>query len=215
MNWIIGLIRNIKIIPLVTGIATALLLISIYLNIGMRYKREINRLQFNLKVSNVGTTIWKNKFNDFVAEASASQMKLGEIIKSNNEEIQTLVTKSKQQGIKIKNLEYLVSIGSDFNMDSIVPIVLDTVHFTRDNYIYIDSISVGDFRLKRTQLINSLESHYNISYTPTLYLSISHYKDGNWKLRNIFHKRDIRYKATVSSSDNLLKPSNIQIIKAE
>jgi len=137
------------------------------------------------------------------------------ILATKDVQIQTMTEKARRQGLKIKDLEYLVSIGGDFNMDSIVPIVLDTVHFTRDNYIYIDSISVGDFRLKRTQAINSLESHYNINYTPTLYLSISHYKDGPWRVRNIFHKRDIRYRATITSSDNLLKPKELKIIKVD
>jgi hypothetical protein len=179
------------------------------------YKETIRRLEHNELVGNINTKIWTNKYGEVVAEGLAREMTNNEIINSKNKSINILTDKVKQQGIKIKNVEYQLSIALGLSIDTLIITKHDTI--IKDGKVIVnnvDNLTIGDFKLVRTQQVNTNNSHYEISYTPTLYISISHYKEGKWRLRNLFHKRDVRYKATITTSDSLLKPKEIIVIKA-
>lgn len=199
----------------VAGIVIIFIVIGIVMHFTAKYKTTIDRLEYNTKVSDTKLKVWTNKFGDVVVEKSALMLTQNEFRNSTNETINTLKSKLEANGVKIKKLEYALSVETDFNADSIVPIITDTLHTNDSVFIVqrLDSLTIGDFKLIRVELNNA--SHYNISYKPTLYIGISHYKDGKWRLRNLFHKRDIRYKVIISSSDKMLKPKDIQIIKID
>lgn len=175
------------------------------------YKDTIARLQGNIIANDIGMMQMINDYGDTITSMQITQLTKDELLTTNNIKINELTDKIKQQNVKIKNLEYALGIELGFESDTVVVISIDTV----DRLItqYVDSIFIGDFKLIRKQNINVLKSKYTISYTPTLYVAISHYKIGKWKLKNILHKRDIGYKVTVTSSDKMLKPKDITIVK--
>lgn len=171
----------------------------------------INRLNNNIKANEIGITYWKNKYGTIISTSMVKEVTTKELLKSKDSKVKELLDKVSKQSVKIKNLEYILNIETGLQIDTLTEIRIDTV----DRYItnYIDSLSIGDFHLKRIQQVGTLTSKYKIEYTPTLFVSVEHYKDGKWKLRNLFHRRDIRYKVNVNTSDNLLKPHEVTILK--
>jgi len=197
----------------ISGIVIILIIVGIVMYFTSKYRATIDRLEYNVKVNDTKVKVWTNKFGEVVAEKSALMLTQNEFKNSTNEKIETLKSKLKANDVKIKNLEYALSVEVGFDADSIVPIITDTLRINDSVFVVqrLDSLVIGDFKLTRYEINNT--SDYKITYKPTLYIAISHYKNGKWKLRNLFHRRDIRYKATVSSSDDMLKPKDIQIIK--
>jgi hypothetical protein len=208
--WIKWVLQNIKWLTLIVAIILLGMSIRTCTRIG-NYKDTISRLEGNVIARDIAMVQMVNDYGDTITSMQITELTKNELLNSNNIKINELTNKVKQQGVKIKNLEYQLGIELGFESDTVVVISIDTID--RTIVQYVDSIFIGDFKLIRKQDVDVLKSKYSITYTPILYISISHYKEGKWKLRNLFHKRDIRYKVSVSSSDNMLKPKDITIIK--
>lgn len=129
---------------------------------------------------------------------------------SSDAKIQKLLKTTKDQDIKLKNINYLLSIESGLQIDTTVITRVDTV--SELIIQRLDSLEIGSFKLRRIQL-NDFNPKYKISYTPTLTATIYDYKIGHWKLKNLFIKRPIGYKLNIVASDSLLKPTDVKIFK--
>ena len=172
----------------------------------------IATLNNNITVMGEHTKFRIDKQGKTIAERNALELTSEQLRNSSDSTIQVLNKNIANQGVKIKNLEYAISVKTGMRIDTTVITRIDSVD--RLHIQYIDTLNIGDFHLRRSQEVGHMESKYAITYTPTLYITIERYKEGSWRIRNLFHRRPIRYKTTINSSDKLLAPKEILIVKA-
>lgn len=170
------------------------------------------RMTNNFDIAKGQIIHWTNDSKQEVYAREALELKANELSNAADSSIQLLTKIIRQQGVKIKNLDYELSIESGLQIDTITNVRVDTVN--RIIQQYVDSIEIGDLHIKHLLFLKGAgyKGRFIASYTPTLYVSLSSYKD-KWKLMNLFHKRDVKYKCLVTTSDSLLKPKAIEVIK--
>jgi len=207
-------IKNNIVKILIVLLGVAILSIVLLNRRANKLRDDAERMSFNFSIANQQITRWRTVEGNYVARQEALELKAKELEKVKDSSIIALHNIIKKQGVKVKNLEYELSIESGLQIDTIVEVKVDTI----DRYIrqMIDSIEIGDLKLRHMLFLKGDKYYgkFTASYTPTLYVGISTYKDA-WRFKNIFHRRDVKYQCIVTTSDSLLKPKSMQIIKLD
>ena len=188
-----------------------LLLIGIGIN---RYKNILrlnDKFAQNIEADSHNSDLWRNNYGQLVISSNAKLLTLKEAKTTSDSIVTKLLNENTRLGNKLSRTEYLLGLQTNMNIDTIVKVTTITINDTL--FKYIDSLKISSFELTRVQLSNSDTASYHIEYHPKIYLSINWYKLGKWKLKNICKPRLRVYKVDMKVNDDILKPSQLDVIK--
>jgi hypothetical protein len=176
-------------------------------------RKEIKRGKSNTSYLLSSVEQWKNINGNYVATAKQQVFTIKQLKHSTNVEINKLLADNKSLGNKLRKTEALIGIDSELSIDTVVQTV---IHFVNDTtFIEIDSLQIESLRIVRNKIVGDDLAKYSIRYNPVLTVVIEDYKEGRWKIRNIWSWRPKLYKIDVMSSDSILKPRNVTYLKID
>jgi len=168
--------------------------------------------QSNYVAVDKGTTLFTTKLGNLAATVNALQLSNEQLTTSNNKRIQELVNANNDMGNKIKTTNTLIS-GLGSKVDSFkVKVYHDTTILNR-KYKDYEKYVTKNLNLTRMLLLNSDTATYLYDYHNRLFASISTFKVGNWKLINLFVKRKVDSKLTITSDDKNYKIDSLILIQ--
>lgn len=181
----------------------------------------VGSLQRSAKINNLkeqtiqsykhNSVLWKDKNNKLTITSAIQFHTIQSLKKTTDSTILSLINKNKAIGNKLKHTEYLLNVQLGVNIDTVTKV--QYFYVTDTTYVEIDSLQIQTLTIKRFKNSNSDIARYSIKYNPELFISINHYKEGNWKLKNLFVKRPIIYKVDLQTNDSILKPRNLTVVK--
>lgn len=204
-------------------IAILLLCIITIIFISRLYiKEKHNRIRINNNLESyqevTKTTI--NSLGNTVAERNVMYYKTKEINRSQAIEIQDLKEQLQQNNIKLNRTSDLYRTQLEINKNLTSTVYYDTIYTFFDdstqfqtNVFERDTARIQTLTIIREFNLLSDKADYKVSYNPILYTAVDKYKEGDWKLKNLFVWRDWQYKVNVWSNDSILKPTDIIYIK--
>jgi len=211
MKKILGFLISKRVDILITVIVLLMLSYPVLIINNRNKAKTITSLKQTVASQTLHNHLWRNNFNELVLTSAVSFKSLKELKKSSDSTIKKLVNNNSRLNNKLKNTEYLLDIALGMKVDTNV--VVQKVYINDTLYKEIDSLQIASFTLVRLKYSNELTAKYEITYKPELFISINHYKDGKWRLRNLFVKRDVIYKVDVKANDDILQPASLTVVK--
>ena len=208
LDWLFG-----SVIDTIITIVVILLFVGIATFVIKRYSKIQDSLRRDIASLTVNSELWRTKYNDLVITSAVKVQSISEAKNTSDSTIKKLVTENTKLGNKLKRTEYLLGLQMGIDIDTIV--TTKTVYLNDTTFIEIDSLQINTLKIIRNKLSSNDTAKYHIEYKPELFVSINWYKDGKWRLRNIFIPRTRIYKVDVKANDDILKPSKLTVIKIE
>lgn len=195
--------------PLVIRIGLVLTIILLAFKL-YNSNQEIKRQLGNYNAQVYATQFWQTKNGENVARTALINLTSRELKYTKDKEIVELKTVAKNAGIKIRKLEYMLSIKADtvFIIDSI-PVEKVLIN---DRWVYIDTLNIGDLHIKRVQDVELMTAKYEVKYNPTIYVYVSWSKEDKWRLKNLFVPRTKTYFVDVITKDKLLNVTGVKAV---
>lgn len=166
-----------------------------------KYLKE--RMENNWVSEMRNTWHWKTKYGNEVASSIAQMQTKEEIINSKDKEIKKLTETAGKLGIRIKDLQYMLSINFDTIIDTVVKTSVVSIP-GEPQVKYYDTLYIGNSAIYHTFNLNDSTSHYRMEMAGTLYVYYEPgKKEGKWKIKNIFVARK-RLPVISATSDNPL-----------
>lgn len=189
------------------GISTKLLYNKVELLTYLKNKMENNWIS---EVRN--TWHWKTKYGNEVASSIAQIQTKDEIINSKDIEIKKLTENAKKLGIKIKDLQYMLSINFDTIIDTVVHTHIVSVPGETE-VRYYDTLYIGNSAIYHMFDMNDSTSHYRMEMAGTLYVYYEPgKKEGKWKIKNIFVARKRLPIISVTSDNPLINLKGVKMV---
>ena len=168
--------------------------------------------QSNYVAVDNGTKTFTTKLGNLAATVNALQLSNEQLASSNNKHIQELVNANTDMGNKIKTTNTLIA-GYGKIIDNFTTHVIHDTIIAGKKYKDFESYTTKNLNLTRMLLLNSDSAKYLYDYHNRLFASISTFKVGNWKLINLFVKRKVDSKLTITSDDKLYKIDSLILIQ--
>ena len=178
-------------------------------------KEDNVRLESNYTAQTDSVHKWVTKYGDLVSENIAEKLKVNEILGSRDKEIIKLKNYVDRLGIKIKNLEFMLSIGIDSNVDTTANVqILYLPGETK--YETFDTLRIGESYIYRRHLSGDSLAKYKIHLGGSLYVFYEGgKKQGKWKLRNLFIWRKKLPIISITSDNSLLNIKDMKLVVIE
>jgi len=155
---------------------------------------------------------WKTKYGNEVASSIAQMQTKEEIINSKDAEIQKLTENAKKMGIRIKDLQYMLSINFDTIIDTVVHTHIVSVP-GEPEVRYYDTVYVGNSAIYHMFNPNDSTSHYRMEMAGTLYVYYEPgKKEGRWRIKNIFVARKRLPIISVTSDNPLINLKGVKMV---
>ena len=167
--------------------------------------------QSNYVAVDNGTKTFTTKLGNLAATVNALQLSNEQLASSNNKRIQELLAANTDMGNKLNKTNTLIS-GLRSKVDSFKVKVLHDTIIANKKYKDYERYVTKNLNLTRMLLLNSDSANYLYDYHNRLFASISTFKVGNWKLINLFKKRKVDSKLTITSDDKNYKVDSLILI---
>lgn len=210
-------------IKIALGIIILLLVMAVVI-LSMRWRaahKEKERVISNIAAMSTETKILLNNDSITIAEKDRLLLTQDEIIDNQDLSIQALVSNLKSNNIKLKNTESALFAQIVLNKSLKSKVTIDTVYselsldsIPQMNLVERDTASVGSLQIIRAYVLGADSADYKVSYSPKVYVTISTYKDGTWKVKNIWKWRRKITKATVNTDDKFFSPTEVLYIES-
>lgn len=207
-------LKHILILVAIAGMVLAF----IFYNRAKKFKEEAEIKQNNLEAYQESTKIQYTAFGKALAERNIMYYTTKELNNSQAEEIKDLRNIAREANIKINRTESLLRTQISINEQLKSKVHIDEVptsagDSTTVTYIERDTAIIQTLKIIREYTFGADSADYDVSYHPILYVLVDRYKEGNWKIKNLFRWRDWQYKVNVISNDSILKPEDVIYIK--
>lgn len=210
-------------IKIALGIIILLLVMAVVI-LSMRWRaahKEKERVISNIAAMSTETKILLNNDSITIAEKDRLLLTQDEIIDNQDLSIQALVSNLKSNNIKLKNTESALFAQIVLNKSLKSKVTIDTVYselsldsIPQMNLVERDTASIGSLQIIRAYVLGADSADYKVSYSPKVYVTISTYKDGKWKVKNIWKWRTKVTKATVNTDDKFFSPTEVLYIES-
>lgn len=168
--------------------------------------------QSNYVAVDQGTKVFTTKLGNLAATVNALQLSNEQLSISNNHHIQELLAASADMGNKLSKTNTLIAgYGQIIDKFSVV-VIHDTV-IAGKKYKDYETYTTNNLNLTRMLLLNSDSANYLYDYHNKLFATISTFKVGKWKLANLFKRRKVDSKLTVTSDDKNYKIDSLLLIQ--
>ena len=200
-----------KIYKIVIAILLIVIAIMAFTTISNKRIAKQNKANVSYLLSSVEQ--WKSINGKQGATVKQQIYTVQQLKHSTNETINQLVSENKRIGNKLRKTEAMIGIVSELAIDTIVVPQIFIVNDT--TFLEIDSLRIESFELIRNKYSNDSIAKYKINYRPHLMIFIERYKEGKWRLVNLWKWRPVLYKLDVVSNDTILKPANVTYITVQ
>lgn len=158
---------------------------------------------------------WKSKYGNLVVSSVSQSLGYEDAIYSKDEEIERLTKYADKLGIKVKDLQYLLSIQCDTIVDTVIKTRIVSVPEVAE-VRYHDTLYLGNSAVYRVMNADDSTSHYiaelggtlNVYYEPEQ-------KQGKWRIKNLFVAREKRPVISISSGNPLISYKNVKLVVVE
>lgn len=200
-----------------TVLTVVLLLLGIFYIMTLRSqlqqaKYDAAKYKSNYESEVLQTKIYRLKTGEIVAEAQARLLKSQEIIDSKEKKIQELVEYADKLNLKVKDLEFMISIAIDTTVHhDTKPIIIHEPGTTA--YKEYDTLRIDSSYIYRLYDSKDSLAHYSIHLGGSLFVYFDDsQKEGKWKLVNLFKKRETHPIVTVTSNNSLLNLKDVKMV---
>jgi len=166
--------------------------------------------QNNFTSLSKGTTVWKTRAGNYAASVRELQLSKEQLKSSSDKRINDLIVAVDNMDIKLKNVSTIMSAQATMIANFKVKIVHDTIV----NGVFFHEWE--KYKSRNLEVIRHLiridSAEYNYKYHNSLYAAISSFKDGKWKIKNIFTPRRIINKLSITSDDPNYKLDSLYMI---
>ena len=166
--------------------------------------------QNNFTSLSKGTTVWQTRAGNYAASVRELQLSKDQLKSSTDVRINELLKSVSDMGIKVKDASTIISAQGTIIANFKARIVHDTI---------VGSVFYHEwerFKSPNLEVIRHLitidSAQYEYKYHNKLYAAISSFKDGKWKLKNIFTPRRIINKLSITSNDPNYKLDSVYMI---
>ena len=166
--------------------------------------------QNNFNALSKGTTVWKTRSGNLAAYAEEQKLTINQLKTSSDKRISSLLKAVDDMNLKLKESTTLVSTYGLYIANFKIKTVHDTI-IGAIKYLEYEKYQTKNLTLIRHKVSIDTAS-YEYNYHINLFAVINSFKDGKWKLKNIFTPRKRINKLDITSDDDNFKIDSLLLI---